>query len=54
MKSSTRAAKNIREAISPQSTFPATSEFDFRYSNRSALGIEDVKRRTLAIKGASV
>jgi transposase-like protein len=29
------------------------SEFDFRYSNRSALGIEDGERRTLAIKGAA-
>jgi hypothetical protein len=27
------------------------SEFDFRYNNRSALGIEDGERRTLAIKG---
>jgi hypothetical protein len=29
------------------------SEFDFRYSNRSALGIDDGERRTLAIKGAA-
>lgn len=29
------------------------SEFDFRYNNRSALGIEDGERRTLAIKGAA-
>lgn len=29
------------------------SEFDFRYSNRSALGIEDGERRTLAIKDAA-
>lgn len=28
------------------------NEFDFRYSNRSALGIEDAERTTLAIKGA--
>lgn len=27
-------------------------EFDFRYSNRSALGIEDAERTSLAIKGA--
>lgn len=27
-------------------------EFNFRYSNRSALGIEDGERTTLAIKGA--
>jgi transposase-like protein len=28
-------------------------EFDFRYSNRSKLGIEDGERTTLAIKGAT-
>jgi transposase-like protein len=28
-------------------------EFDFRYSNRSAMGIEDAERTTRAIKGAS-
>jgi transposase-like protein len=28
-------------------------EFDFRYSNRSKLGIEDAERTTLAIKGAT-
>src|SRR5271170_4380503 len=28
------------------------SEFDFRYSNRSALGVEDTERATLAAKGA--
>ena len=28
-------------------------EFDFRYSNRSALGIEDAERTTRAIKGAA-
>ena len=27
-------------------------EFDFRYSNRSKLGVEDGERTTLAIKGA--
>jgi hypothetical protein len=27
-------------------------EFDFRYSNRSALGVGDAKRTTRAIKGA--
>ena len=29
------------------------SEFDFRYSNRIALGVNDGERRTLAIKGAA-
>lgn len=28
------------------------NEFDFRYSNRSALGVEDTERATLAVKGA--
>jgi hypothetical protein len=28
------------------------AEFDFRYSNRAKLGIDDVKRTDLAIKGA--
>ena len=28
------------------------NEFDFRYSNRSALGVEDTERANLAIKGA--
>jgi ISXO2-like transposase domain len=28
-------------------------EFDFRYSNRSKLGIEDSERTTLAIRGAT-
>lgn len=28
------------------------NEFDFRYSNRSALGIEDMERANLAVKGA--
>jgi hypothetical protein len=27
-------------------------EFDFRYSNRSALGIEDTERAHIALKGA--
>lgn len=29
------------------------TEFDFRYSNRSALGVGDAERTTLALKGAS-
>ena len=28
------------------------TEFDFRYSNRAALGVEDAERTTLALKGA--
>jgi hypothetical protein len=29
------------------------SEFDFRYSNRIALGVDDTERRTVAIQGAA-
>jgi hypothetical protein len=29
------------------------AEFDFRYSNRSALGVEDHDRAALAVKGAA-
>jgi hypothetical protein len=29
------------------------SEFDFRYSNRSKLGVEDVERSEKAISGAA-
>ena len=29
------------------------AEFDFRYSNRVALGVDDTERRTRAIKGAA-
>jgi hypothetical protein len=29
------------------------NEFDFRYSNRSALGVEDAERTERAVKGAS-
>ena len=29
------------------------AEFDFRYSNRSALGVEDGERADLAVKGAA-
>ena len=29
------------------------AEFDFRYNNRSALGVEDAERTEIAIKGAA-
>jgi hypothetical protein len=29
------------------------SEFDFRYSHRSGLGVEDVERAEIALKGAA-
>jgi len=36
-----------------RSTCTATfAEFDFRYSNRSRLGIEDMERMDMALKGA--
>jgi hypothetical protein len=36
----------------PQHLQRYLDEFDFRYSNRIALGIDDVRRAELAIKGA--
>ena len=29
------------------------AEFDFRYSNRSALGVQDTERADIALKGAT-
>jgi hypothetical protein len=34
-------------------TLTYLNEFDFRYSNRSALGVEDAQRTERAIKGAA-
>ncbi|MGA2055468.1 MAG: IS1595 family transposase [Bradyrhizobium sp.] len=48
-----RGMKGVYQHCSEKHLHRYLSEFDFRYSNRSALGIEDGERRTLAIKGAS-
>lgn len=38
--------------VSPQHLHRYLSEFDFRYSNRASVGVEDAERMTRAIKGA--
>jgi len=48
-----RGMKGIYQHCAEKHLHRYLSEFDFRYSNRSALGIEDGERRTLAIKGAA-
>ena len=48
-----RGMKGVYQHCSEKHLHRYLSEFDFRYSNRSALGIEDGERRTLAIKGAA-
>jgi hypothetical protein len=48
-----RGMKGVYQHCAEKHLHRYLSEFDFRYSNRSALGIEDGERRTLAIKGAS-
>ena len=48
-----RGMKGVYQHCAEKHLHRYLSEFDFRYSNRSALGIEDGERRTLAIKGAA-
>jgi transposase-like protein len=48
-----RGMKGVYQHCKEKHLHRYLSEFDFRYSNRSALGIEDGERRTLAIKGAA-
>jgi transposase-like protein len=48
-----RGMKGVYQHCSEKHLHRYLSEFDFRYSNRSALGIEDGERRTLAVKGAA-
>jgi transposase-like protein len=40
-------------SIAAKRTFTVTSEFDFRYSNRIKLGVDDTERTRRAIKGAA-
>lgn len=47
-----RGMKGIYHHCGEQHLHRYLKEFDFRYSNRSALGIEDAARAALAIKGA--
>jgi transposase-like protein len=48
-----RGMKGIYQHCSEQHLQRYLNEFDFRYSHRSALGIEDAERSALAIKGAA-
>jgi transposase-like protein len=48
-----RGMKGVYQHCGEKHLHRYLSEFDFRYSNRSALGINDGERRTLAIKGAA-
>jgi transposase-like protein len=48
-----RGMTGVYQHCSEQHLSRYLKEFDFRYSNRSALGVEDVERTTRAIKGAA-
>ena len=48
-----RGMKGVYQHCAEKHLHRYLSEFDFRYSNRVALGINDGERRTLAIKGAA-
>jgi transposase-like protein len=48
-----RGMKGVYQHCSEKHLHRYLSEFDFRYSNRVALGVNDGERRTLAIKGAA-
>jgi transposase-like protein len=47
-----RGMKGVYQHCSEKHLHRYLSEFDFRYSNRSKLGVEDAERATRAIKGA--
>ena len=48
-----RGMKGVYQHCAEKHLHRYLSEFDFRYSNRSALGVDDGERRTLAIKNAA-
>lgn len=48
-----RGMKGVYQHCSEQHLQRYLTEFDFRYSNRAALGIDDAERTTLALKGAT-
>ena len=48
-----RGMKGVYQHCAEKHLHRYLSEFDFRYSNRIALGIDDGERRTLAIKNAA-
>jgi hypothetical protein len=47
-----RGMKGVYQHCSEKHLHRYLREFDFRYSNRSALGIEDIERASIALKGA--
>ena len=46
-----RGMKGIYQHCSERHLHRYVAEFDFRYNNRSALGVEDAERATAALKG---
>ena len=46
-----RGMKGVYQHCSEKHLHHYLAEFDFRYSNRSALGVEDVARSQTALKG---
>jgi hypothetical protein len=48
-----RGMKGVYQHCSEQHLHRYLAEFDFRYSNRSALGIEDAERARKALRGAA-
>lgn len=46
-----RGMKGVYQHCSEKHLHRYLAEFDFRYNNRSALGVEDVERATKAIEG---
>jgi hypothetical protein len=48
-----RGMKGVYQHCAEKHLHRYLSEFDFRYSNRVALGVNDGERRTLAIKDAA-
>jgi ISXO2-like transposase domain len=48
-----RGMKGIYQHCSEKHLHRYLAEYDFRYSNRSALGIEDQERARIALRGAT-
>ncbi|ATQ42331.1 hypothetical protein CSW64_07840 [Caulobacter mirabilis] len=46
-----RGMKGVYQHASKRHMHRHLAEFDFRYSNRAALGVDDAKRAELALKG---
>jgi hypothetical protein len=47
-----RGMKGVYQHCSEKHLHRYLAEFDFRYNNRSALGVEDADRTRLAVRGA--